>query len=177
MGRNIKSKKPLTSDDVRKGYDRPDIEASNRAGAHFFNWAAQHHPHKVVPWNVVFFGIYGKRKGLKSKEVELLRGKSSAIRAALQEDYERTLLTIKGLGARATVNSDDVVKNAMPGIGRRVRSSIRAISATNELVTVNEITDPAWRKWHQREIRSCVKVLTSPDFLNKLLPPGSDDKE
>jgi len=83
-------------------YD-PKMLKAQRA-AHALDWAAVHHRGDAVPYPILVkvIGGYERAPKLKSPEVESLRGSLSRIRKILLTQYDRGLVVVPGLAARAT---------------------------------------------------------------------------
>jgi len=143
--------------------------------AHCLDWCAQECPNQYVPFQILLKAVmgYGKTPNANSKEVEGLRSKWTPVRRILLEQYQRDLVVERGVGVRATDGSEDVAKNTLGVKVRRFERSKQAIEKTLAIVDVSSIKDKQLRTW-VGELRPAFKMLSSPDFVKKLLPPRDD---
>lgn len=150
----------------------------NRRLAHLFEWGANNLPHHYIPFNLVVRGVmgYGHTPQPRGKEVKEMQKRMGAARAALEEEYGRELLVQRGLGARATVDSEDVVKNKLPQRTTRFLSAKAALARTVERVDLKELPrrsaeDKTWADWAV-DVAQTMNQLGTGKLDNKLLPPG-----
>lgn len=157
----------------------PDHEDSlPRRGAHFLNWAAERYPKEYIPYNFVVRAImgYGRTPRMDSEEVERYRGKMTRIRQILQNDYGRELTSSPGIGVRATVADDDILRTEMMRKVKRFRSAKAAMEKTASLISVARLPASKEKRWFENDVASILKTLKSPAFEKKLLPPTEKDK-
>ncbi len=176
--------KVLTIKEIRKQYDSKvviELALVNRA-AHFFNWAANNYTKSWIPWNWTLQAILGlaRTPTLDSHGVIALRHDSGRIRAILQRDYQRDMTIAKGLGARATVDSEDTLKTEAVKKAGRIRSAIKSAQTTVDLINPKQIPDTPenapWKRWLSQSLSGAMREISSIAFERKMLPPGDDKK-
>jgi len=169
--------KTLTSTVIKKSYKQSDeVSSISQRAAHFFHWAAKSYPKQFISWGIAYRASTGFwRTSERAKEVELFRQRGSSIRRILIDDYNCEFTTKKGLGARATVDSEDTLKTEAVKKARRLQSAATAATRTAALINTSEIRDPEWKKWLTRSLRGVIKEISSAEFNRKLLPPGYED--
>lgn len=151
--------------------------------AHYLDWFAHGHPGEWVAWNELCRAIQGYQRKLllKSDEVEHLRKNSSSIKKVLFEKYAREVISLPGVGVRASIDDSDVLKHVVP------KRASRLTSARNSFVTTVEALDPRnipntpemlpHKVWLNHAIKDVMKQIGSPEFALKLLPPATETKE
>ena len=179
-----KKGKILTVAEIKKQYDSKVMieESMVRRAAHFFDWAATYYPKQWVPWNWALQAILGQARTPKqdAHAVLALRDSGGRIREILQKDYQRDFTVGKGLGARATKDSEDVLKTQAVKTSRRIQSAIRAAQKTLALINPKQIPDTAenrpWKRWLSRGINPTMREIGTEAFNKKLLAPGDEPK-
>jgi len=150
--------------------------------AHLLDWAAKKGVGVLIPYNVICRHImgYNYTPRMNNEEVDGIRRKLSSARPHLQKKYKRDLRNVSGVGARATVDSIDLVKTSLPGNVRRVNSAHAALARNAELVDVAKLPehgpDKAWKDWFQKTVSPAIKALSNDDRIAKLLPPAPEPK-
>jgi hypothetical protein len=151
-----------------------------RRAAHFFDWAATYYPKQWVPWNWTLQAILGQARTPKqdAHAVLALRDSGGRIREVLQKDYQRDFTVGKGLGARATKDSEDVLKTQGVKTSRRIQGAIRAAQKTLDLINPKQIPDTAenrpWKRWLARGFNGAMREIGTEAFHKKLLAPGEE---
>jgi hypothetical protein len=177
-----KQGKILSVAEIKKQYDAKVVVELPlvRRAAHFFDWAAVHYPKQWVPWNWTLQAILGQARTPKqdAHAVLALRSTGSRIRQILQLDYQRDFTVGKGLGARATVDSEDTLKTQGVKTAIRIRGAVKAAQKTLDLINPKQIPDTAenkpWKRWLSRSLRDAMKEIGSATFERKLLAPGEE---
>jgi hypothetical protein len=146
--------------------------------AHFLNWSALHHPGTYVPFNELLRSIQGyeRKPQLKSEEVEHLRKNGSAIKKALWENYKREVISLPGVGIRASTDDADVLTNVVPKRASRLQSAknnfVKSVTNIDPTKIPNTPALKPHKDWLQKEIKDLVKQIGSAEFERKLLPPA-----
>lgn len=149
-----------------------------RRAAHFLDWAAKNQPRVFFAYNIILKAIEGFETTplLKSKAVEHLRkGTMSRTKAILLKEYGRELVSQRGVGVRASVDSGDALIEGVSIKGKRVE---RAVSTFNEAVSHIDPSEfpkteefKPWRQYWDHGVKETMKALGNSDFLKKLEPP------
>lgn len=154
-----------------------NLSLTKRA-AHLLDWAAKHIPTKYVPFNLLYKHAMGQKETPQNgnKDVMSLRKNAGTIRSFLERDYNRELLVQSGMGMRATVDSEDVVKNRLPQRTSRFLAAKAALTKTVERVELKELPrrsaeDRAWADWAV-DVAQTMNQLGTGKLDTKLLPPG-----
>jgi hypothetical protein len=143
--------------------------------AHFLNWCAIHLPNQTPPYNISCKAIngYAHTPRVNNEEVVSTRRRTSMARKVLQQKYNRDLKTVPGVGARATVDSVDIVKATLPGRVSRINSAVKGLQDSAALVDVNKLPPKSpERVWFENNITPGIKALTTDERIQRLLPPG-----
>lgn len=152
--------------------------------AAFLTWWAKQHPHDFAAYNEILKAIEGYKKlpRMDTKDVEAVRECTGRAEKILHRDYKRVLIRHRGLGARASVDDLDIIRNKQVQKAKRMHSAAKSFIDTDALVDVRTIADTAanrpWTNWYRRDAGAIVKMVNSEDFLGKLLPAAaSKDKD
>lgn len=151
--------------------------------AAFLDWWAKRHPYDFAAYNEILKAVMGYQRlpRLDTEEVEQIRGTVGRAEPILHEKYQRALVRSRGVGARATVDDIDVIRNKQVGRARRVERAIVALAHTGELIDVKRIPDnPANRdlkQWYSRDLNGILKQVSAPEYLAKMLPKKKDEEE
>lgn len=169
---------------MKKNGTQYDIDLSLsqvQRAANFLDWSAKNHPGTYVAYNELLRSIngYSKKPQLKSDEVERLRKNSHAIKKNLWDKYKREIVSLPGVGIRASTDDADVLTNVVPKRATRLQSAKNSFVQTVTNIDPTKIPNtPALKPhkdWLQKEIRDLVKQIGSAEFERKLLPPATLD--
>jgi hypothetical protein len=147
--------------------------------ASFLDWWATRHPYDFAAYNEICKAVQGYERlpRLDTEEVEQIRGTVGRAEPILHQKYQRALVRNRGLGARATVDDVDVIRNKQGARAKRVERSIVALAHTDELIDTRRIPDSPQnrelKQWYARDVKSILKQVSGPEFLAKMLPPKS----
>lgn len=149
---------------------------------HFLNWAAEHLPKEFMQYNVVLKAIMGYTHlpRLETKEVLFVKSATSRVRKTLLDSYRRGMVTMAGVGVRATVDDADMVIHDVSKKGKRVTSAMNAFTASVNVVNISNIPKTPEMAPYQKYIRQAKEVTLmfgTQEFLQKLLPPKTEKKE
>ncbi len=151
--------------------------------AAFLAWWAKQHPYDFAAYNEILKAIEGFKKlpRMDTKDVESVRECTGRAEKILRRDYQRELIRHRGLGARASVDSLDVIQNKQVTKARRMHSAAKSFIDTDNLIDVRSIPDTAaarpWKHWYQRDAGAILKMVNSEEFLGKLLPAAAKDEK
>lgn len=168
---------------ARKSTEKFEIDLGmSRAqrGAEFLHWFAKKNPGVYVAYNELVQNINGyKRKPLlKSEEVEQMRKSMTAVKRLLFDKHEREIVSLPGVGIRASVDDADKLKNVVTKKAGRLQSA--RVSFVKTVSTIDQRTIPntpelvPYKNWLNREVKDLMKQLSSAEFERKLLPPPSE---
>lgn len=156
----------------------PDDSVPRRLSKFLF-WASEKMPGRAIPMPLVakVVLILPKVPVKNSKDVQKITGRLGAARDLLGEEHERGLISVPGMGIRATTGSEDTAKTQYEKNAKRVVSAVTSLDRTRSIIKTNEIQDARVRA-RVGEIGKAAKVLVSPDILDKLrLPAPKEDEE
>jgi hypothetical protein len=142
--------------------------------AHVLDWVARKAPGQVVPYNVIYKEINGLdvMPRMSNDDVQRLRARFAGLRGLLRKMYKRDLVHVSGVGLRATVDDDDVVRTTTPAAVRRYNSATEGLKSNAALVNVANLSEGRDKTWFTRAVSPAIKALSSDDRLLKLLPPA-----
>jgi hypothetical protein len=153
-----------------------DMSITRRV-ADFLNWYAEKCPKRVVDLPDLIKTVRMERRRLHPDSQEVTRFKGRLWRAGeiMYADYGREIVTIPGIGVRATTDDEDIARMKL---SKRARTSQRAAEKavmTADLIDERNITDRKLRTW-VRSIKGTVKQINA--LGTKLLPmPEKDSGE
>jgi hypothetical protein len=164
----------------QNGYEIQVKMSKPQRAAHFLDWNAKHSPGDFVAYNELLKAItgVGRMPQLKSQEVEHLRRNGYAIRKHLFEKYGRELVSLPGVGVRASIDDADVLKNVVPKKATRLQSARVGFIKTVSHIDQKNIPDTAEMRplkgWLTHQVKDIMKQISDPSFERKLLPPSSE---
>ena len=153
-----------------------EMSLTKRA-AHCLDFTATNYPKQYIPWNWVYQAIQGFARTPRhdSEAVINLRMRGSAIRQACISLYKRTTDTHPGLGVRALVDDEDVVRYAMVKSTKRFISAKNALVQTASLVDVKKLPNTPefqeFKNWHTKGILPILREVGSAAFDKRLSAP------
>jgi hypothetical protein len=159
-----------------KSYRHDPKQSKPERMAHALDWAAVHHKGEAVPYNTLLKAIegYSQMPRLKTKEVEHVRHSMSRVRGILLSKYNRGLVPMPGIGARATVDDEDQTHNVLKPAARRVAAACENLKKRAAPINFNKIPktkeNVALLAWIDKQIKPLIKQIES-GFSEKLLPP------
>jgi hypothetical protein len=175
-----KSQRPEFSD-----YEPVEEKTLAKRIAHFLNWCAENRAKEVIPLNQIASTLFGLKQmpRMTNDAVVLVQKTMSRVRPILIEKYKRSLVSVPGIGVRATVDSADIVKTEL---AKNVRRMDLAAARTAQ---VFNLVDPAqlpnteefkpWKEWFNRQLSGnsgLFKMITSNDWAKRVaLPPKPEE--
>lgn len=168
--------------EIRQYQYDPDMTKRQRI-AHFLDWAAKNYPKQYCPYPHLAKAVSGfpRMPQHNSREVDLIKSAMSGVNRILQTKYNRTIDSEPGIGVRATVDDADTATVALPKKFNRFRAAKNSLVQTAQLVDINKIPDTAdykpWKQWLKTDVKDILKMVKSPDFEQKLLPPAGESGE
>lgn len=146
--------------------------------AYYLDWAAQTRKGQYEPYNEIAKAIDNRSSlpRMDSDHVKGVRRSIGAVRAVLQKRYQRDLDSAVG-SMRATVDDEDTASVALPKRMKRLRSAKNSLVATHQLIDPSKVKDARIKAYLQHDVRDIIKLVSSPDFDKKLLPPVTADAD
>lgn len=150
--------------------------------AAFLDWWVRQHPFDFAGYHEITKAVNGYKHlpRLDTEEVVSMQGVVGRSAKILHHQYRRSLVRQRGLGARATVDSADAIRNKAVDRARKVERDIVALATLDEIIDLKSIPDTAenrpLKQWYQRDVKGILKQVSAPDFLQRLLPPKQDDE-
>jgi hypothetical protein len=168
-----------------KTYEPDPKKSLVERAAHALDWAAQNFPKQWVPVNLLLKGImgYAHTPRLTNEEVDSLRKKMSRIRKIMAEQYGRGLISERGFGVRASIDSEDQLKKVVSAAAARVASANKGLKQAADLVNISEVPDTEdnkpWKEWWNGKrggVGLRAQIAAVPNLINLLLPPSEGSK-
>lgn len=153
----------------------PDQSIARRLAA-FLHWAANTVPARAIPLQhaAKIVLIMPRVTGPDSREVQSIKSAIPRARKILLEEYKRGLVSVSGMGIRATIDDDDLVQEQVEKDSRRVVSAHEALSRSSAAVKMNKIQDVELKKRFMR-ITKASRTLANP--ISELRLPSKKDKK
>lgn len=157
--------------------------------AEFLFWAAERYPKCVITHEEITQAIFSLGAVPKpgSKQVDNVRKSVGRARSVMREKYKRDIVTEKGIGARATVDSADAVATSVVREVTNYERSCNRLRDAASLVNQKELEDAlnekgidpvdreeilTLRDWFTEKVMKVVKKLEQPQSRLALpLPP------
>jgi hypothetical protein len=155
--------------------DRKKGMAANAAS--LLDFAARKKPKEPISWSwVTKCVVGGKMLHPDSKVVVDMMARSTAIRKFLGRDYNRGLVSVRGVGIRATIDSDDYANTQLRQDANKYEGARQRLVASAARVDPNTMRNPELKDWVKNGISKVLAAHT--DKLAKLLlPPGEKGKD
>jgi len=169
---------------------RPEEKSVCGRIAEFLNFCAQEdrYPHSIITYEEITQAIFslGRLPDGRSKHVKSTRGQTCSAGRILMEKYKRSLITLRGVGARASVNDSDVLRESVTKDAERHRQTGEKLKKTVDLVSPERLKeqtdglkgDPVLREemltlseWLTNTVKKYVRSLENPKTAAALLPP------
>lgn len=156
--------------------------------AEFLNKCATNYPHSIILYEEITQAIFtlGRVPDQRSANVKSVRGQMSSAAKLLMTKYERSLVTCRGVGARASVDNSDVLRESLTKDAERHRQTGEKLKRTAELIDPvileKELKglkgDPTLKQemielsaWLKESMSKYIKTLGKPQSERALLPP------
>lgn len=155
--------------------------------AEFLHYCAELHPYSVITYEEITQAIFslGRVPDTRSKHVKSVRSQMSTTGRLLSEKYKHSLITLRGVGARASVDDADVLRESVTKDVERHRATGEKLKRTVELIDpqrlreqTHNIGDPALREemliaseWFHEFLLKYTRTLDQPKTAAALLPP------
>jgi len=156
--------------------------------AEFLHWAMKKYPHQVLTYEEITQAVFslGRVPTAGSKSVKSVRGGISSGAKGLFERYKTSMITVRGVGARSSVDDADILRESVPKDAERHRQSGDKLIKTASLISPEALKaqlkgmsgDPNLKaeilelsKWFNESLGKYVKSLGRPATAAALLPP------
>lgn len=166
----------MSSKDLLRNY-RHDAKLSKPyRTAHALDWASIHLKGQAIPYNNLLKAIegYASMPRLNTLEVNRLRNSMTRVREILRVKYDRALVIVPGIGARATVDDEDQANNSVKPQTRRFIQVGEALKKRVDMMDISKIPKTKENQvtlaWLNDRIKPFMKQIDN-GVLQKLLPP------
>ena len=156
--------------------------------AEFLDYCAQKYPHSLITYEEITQAIYGlgRLPMSQSQNVKSVRGQMSSAGKRLMRDYNRTLVTERGVGARASVDNADKLRESVTKAAERHKRSADHLQSVCSMVDPKSLEkeikelkgDPVLKeemlelsRWLTDSMGKYLKSLDRPAIASALLPP------
>jgi hypothetical protein len=167
---------------------KPEEKSIRSRVAEFLNKCANDYPHSVITYEEITQAIFelGRVPDSRAKHVKSVRGQMSSAGKLLMEKYGRSLITCRGVGARASVDNADVLRESVTKDAERHRQTAEKLQKTASLIDPKVLEkelkelkgDPALKEelltlstWFTESMGKYLKTLKRPQNEQALLPP------
>lgn len=118
----------------------------------FFIWAVETHPGEWITYEEITQAVNGltRRPTPSDKSVRLTANRISSARENMYKHHAKDIITLRGVGARATVDEKDKAEHSLQ------RDAIKLMRANGKLSNTMAIID---RKLLEKEFRQAKKCL------------------
>ena len=150
-------------------------ESLPQRAAHCLVWFARQAPGTFLPYNQLTKLImgYSRMPNLKSQEVEQMRKRMKTVRTVLTLKYNCEVVSMPGVGVRATFSDTDRYQKVVPVKLTRVRRATESLSST-VLAIERKILPAVLRTHYDGSLKVLVDRVMAPGFTKLLeLPPGA----
>jgi hypothetical protein len=157
----------------------------------FLLHCAEKHPHSIITYEEITQAIFslGRIPDARSKHVKSVRGQMSAASKVLLEKYDKTLISCRGVGARASVDNVDKLEQSVPKETAnykraadklaKVANSIDSLALDKEIAGVLDQTHreelEIMSEWYAELHQKIIKGLKKPATERALLPPAQSE--
>jgi hypothetical protein len=141
------------------------------------DFAARRLPLEPISWSLLTKCVLGgKMQHPDSNVVVLMSRRSSMIRAYLGKEFNRGMVSVRGLGVRATVDSDDYANTQLRKDATRYEGARQRLVVSRSRVDTKTMKNRELRAWVDDGVTKVLAAHT--DRLAKLLlPPGSEEEK
>lgn len=152
------------------------MEHSNpMRGAEALHWLAEHHQGRFVAWNVLYRAVVGcsRTPTANSQEALKLRNSAKSIRKHLFAIYKEHLLSVSGVGVRATFDQVDTLKRALPPSVRRFNSARDSMEMVADSIDTSKIPKTPENAAHLALLKDVKQITSFAERYPMLVPLSS----
>jgi hypothetical protein len=155
--------------------------------AEFLFWAKEKYPYQIVTYEEITQAIFslGSVPNNKSPHVKSVRGQMSSVGKRLLELFKVSLITERGVGARASVDDRDILEQSVTKEAERTSLAAAKLKKVSDLVSPEKLSAlleelPNGQEkddflqlstWFKEDLIKLVKKLEQPKQKAALLPP------
>lgn len=167
---------------------KTEEKAICRRVAAFLAWCAAKYPYQIITYEEVTQAIFDLSRipTAGSRHVKSVRGQMSSTGKILMDGYKNTLITMRGIGVRASVDDSDILRYSVTKEADRHRQTGKKLTETAALVSPEKLKaqteglkgDSVLREemiqlsaWLTESVSKYVKTLQKPSMAAALLPP------
>jgi hypothetical protein len=167
---------------------RPEETSIRGRVAEFLNWCADRYPHQIITHEEVTQAIFtlGKVPDGRAKHVKSVKGQMSSAAKLLMEKYKKSLITMRGVGVRASVDDADILKESVTKEVERHKQTADKLQKTADLINPGALQDQldalkgdpelkeellTLSEWFNGTMGKYLKSLKRPTVAAALLPP------
>lgn len=146
--------------------------------AAFLDWWAQRHPYDFSAYNELLKAIEGYKHlpRITSDEVDSIRSRVRSAERILLSKFGRVAIRNRGLGIRASVDDEDMLRNKQVDRVVKIRQSIEKAIDLDKRIDLAKVPNGALKNWYIRGgVRGILSQVGSQEQLQKLLPPKPAD--
>lgn len=157
--------------------------------AEFLFWAKGKYPYQLITYEEITQAIFslGSVPNNKSPHVKSVRGQMSSVGKRLLELFKVSLITERGVGARASVDDKDVLEHSVTKEAERTSLAAAKLKKVSDLVSPERLASlldelPVGQEkedflhlstWFRDDLLKLIKKLEQPKQKAALLPPPS----
>lgn len=166
---------------------KPEDKSIRGRVTEFLLWCAERYPRCTITYEEITQAIFGLGRvpDPRSKNVKSVRGQMSSAGKLLLGQHAKTLITERGVGARASVDESDKARESLPGSVKNYQQAADKLKKVAESIDqlelsreIKALVDPQLRQelsdvaeWHRELINKVIKNLNRPSTVKALLPP------
>ena len=165
---------------------RTDERYVSRRLAVLLDWVARTYPKQVLSYEEAAFAVFGLGSvpSMTSPQVKGVKSAIGSARKYLQNNMTRDIITIRGVGLRATSDSADTLQTSVARAaithartGEKLKTAVSLVSNTEMRQLISEAPDDLrdeleiTHKWFTEGLAKYVKRIDS-DKVRALLPPA-----
>lgn len=150
-------------------------ESIPRRLAKYLSWCREEAPGRTLPFGMIAKVILQLPRSGTDKDIAKIKQAIINTRHIMESEMGIGLLSFRGIGIRASTDSQDLAMHQYERQARRLGSAAVALDKTRAIINPSEIRDEVVRK-RVTEITKVVKVIGADDIIKKLLPPKDKEK-
>ena len=159
---------------------KPTADSPAQRVADFLFWASKEYPTRSIAIELIVKHAYvmstTPRAGNKQIEVFRKSNVMQRAKAILRDQHGCECDYTRGVGYRATVDSNDIIDVVIEKKARRARSAHKGLETSLNLIKTSEVTGKA-RKDRLAELIDVNKRLAAASINGKLLPEDTRNKK